>query len=54
MIKYIPMIALLASEALEVVHIAARAHHHLKRRDHFIAGRAVASVAEQPIIKIRF
>lgn len=45
-----PMVALLASEALEVVDVAACAHHHLEGRDHFVAGRAVTSVAEQPQI----
>lgn len=43
------MVALLTSEALEMVHVAARAHHHLKRRDHFVTCRAVAGVAEQPV-----
>lgn len=45
-----PMIALLASEALQVINIAARTHHHLKRGNDFVASRAVSSVAEQPQI----
>lgn len=43
----IPVVALLACEALQMVNIALRSHHHLEGRNHFIAGRAVTGRAEQ-------
>lgn len=42
------MIALLTGEALQMVDIAARAHHHLERWDHLVTRSAVSRVAEQP------
>ncbi len=42
------MVALLTREALQVVDVGARPHHHLEGRDHFIARRAVSSRAKEP------
>lgn len=43
------MVTLLTGEALEVIDVVARAHHHLEGWNHFIARSAVARVAEQPV-----
>lgn len=42
------MIALLAREALQMVDVAPRPHHHLEGRYHLAAGGAVSRVPEQP------
>ena len=42
------MVALLAGEALQVVDVGPRPHHHLEGRDHLVARRAVARRPEQP------
>lgn len=39
--------ALLTSEALQMINVGSRPHHHLERRNHLAAGRAVAGVAEK-------
>lgn len=46
------MIALLAREAFQMVHIAPGPHYHLESWNHFVASGAVAGVAEQPDRKI--
>ncbi len=43
----LPVIALLAREALEMVDVGPRPHHHLEGRDDFVAGRAVTRRTEQ-------
>jgi len=43
---YIPIIALLTSEAIEVVYIVSRSHDHFEGGNHFGAGCTVACVAE--------
>ena len=48
---FLPVVALLTGEALEVVDVGLRSHHHLKRRDHLRAGGAVAGRAEQSTAK---
>lgn len=45
-----PVAALLASKALQVIHIGPRPHHHLEGGDHLVARRAVARGAKQPEI----
>ena len=45
------MVALLTSEALEVIDICSGPHDHLEGRDDFVAGRAVARRAEQSEIQ---
>lgn len=47
--RFLPVIALLTSEALQVVDVGSRAHHHLERRDDFAAGRAVAGISEESV-----
>ena len=42
-----PVAALLTSEALQMVDVGPGSHHHLKCRDYFLAGSAVARGAEQ-------
>ena len=42
------MAALLASKTFQMVDVGPGSHHHLKCRDYFLAGGAVASGAEQP------
>ena len=42
-----PVAALLTSEALQVVDVGPGSHHHLKCRDYFLAGSAVARGAKQ-------
>ena len=42
----LPVVALLAGEALQVVHVVPGAHHHLEGWNHFGAGGTVARVAE--------
>lgn len=44
------MIALLASETLQVVDVVAGPHYHLERRDHLGASGAVPGTTEQPMI----
>ena len=44
----LPVVALLACEALEVVDVGARPHHHLEGGDHLLARRAVTRRPEQP------
>ena len=44
----LPVAALLAGEALQMVDVSPGSHHHLEGRDDFVAGRAVAGGAEQP------
>ena len=44
----IPVTALLAGEALKMVDVSPGSHHHLKGRDDFVTGRAVAGGAKQP------
>ena len=44
----VPMAALLAREALEMIDVILGSHHHLKRRNHLGTRRAVACNAEQP------
>jgi len=48
MVNCRPLTTALASETFEVVDVVLCLHDHLKRRDEFRAGRAVASRAEQP------
>ena len=43
------MTALLAGEALEVVHVGPRPHHHLEGGDHLVTRRAVARGPEQSV-----
>lgn len=43
------MIALLASEALEVVNVALGPHDHLESRDHLVACWTVSCSAEEPV-----
>jgi beta-glucanase (GH16 family) len=45
------VVALLAGEALQVVHVVPGPHHHLEGRNHFRARSAVSSVAKQPANK---
>lgn len=45
-----PMIALLTRETLQMVHIRSCSHHHLECRNHLVACRTVARIAEQPQI----
>lgn len=42
------MVALLTSEALQVVDVGSGSHDHLKGGDDFVAGGAVACGAKQP------
>jgi hypothetical protein len=42
-----PVIALLASEALEMIDIISRSHHHLERWNNFGACSTVAGASEQ-------
>lgn len=42
------VVALLAGEALQVVDVGPRPHHHLKGRNHLLARRAVTRRPEQP------
>ena len=44
----LPVSALLAGEALQMVDVGPGPHHHLEGRDDFVAGGAVAGGAEQP------
>lgn len=44
----VPVVALLAGKALEVVDIALGSHHHLEGRDDFVTRCAVARRAKQP------
>ena len=44
----IPVVALLAGEALQVVDVGPRPHHHLEGRNHLLARRAVTRRPEQP------
>ena len=46
------MVALLASEALQVVHVVPGPHHHLEGWYHLSAGSAVSSAAKQSEIKL--
>ena len=50
----LPVVALLAREALEVVDVGARPHHHLEGRDHLLARRAVTRRPEQPAAATEF
>lgn len=43
----LPVITLLTREALQVVDVRPRPHHHLECRDGFVTGRAVTRVPEQ-------
>lgn len=43
------MIALLTSEALQVVNVSPRAHHHLECWDNFAAGCAVTGISEKSV-----
>ncbi len=44
----LPVVALLACEALQVVHVGPGPHHHLEGGDHLVAGGAVPGRAKQP------
>lgn len=44
----LPVVALLAGEALQVVDVGPRPHHHLEGRNHLLARRAVTRRPEQP------
>ena len=44
----LPVAALLAREALQVVDVGPGPHHHLEGGDHFVARGAVAGGAKQP------
>ena len=46
--SFLPVAALLAGEALQMVDVSPGSHHHLEGRDDFVAGGAVAGGAEQP------
>lgn len=48
--KYLPVIALLTSEALQMIHITPGTHHHLKRWNDFTTRRAVSRISKQPKI----
>ena len=48
MVRLLPVVALLARKALQVVDVALSSHHHLESGDHLRARRAVAGRAEQP------
>lgn len=43
------MIALLTSEALQVINVSSRAHHHLECWNNFAAGCAVTSISEKSV-----
>lgn len=45
----LPVVALLACETLQVVHIAPGSHDHLERRYVLEAGRAHALIAKHPV-----
>jgi len=47
------VIALLTSEALQVIDVGSRAHHHLERRDDLAARRAVTGISKEPVDKKR-
>jgi len=47
--RALPVIALLTSEALQVIDVGSRAHHHLERRDDLAAGRAVTGISKEPV-----
>ena len=44
----VPVIALLAGEALQVVDICSGSHHHFKSRNNFIASAAIPSCTKKP------
>jgi hypothetical protein len=48
------VVALLASEALQVVYVVPGPHHHLESRYNFRARSAVPSVAKQPVKDVGF
>lgn len=43
------MIALLTSEALQVINVGSRAHHHLERWNYFAARCAVTGISEESV-----
>ena len=43
-----PVIALLTCKAFQVINVASCSHHHLKRRDDFVASGTESCIAEQP------
>lgn len=47
------MIALLTSEALQVIDVGSRAHHHLERRDNLAARRTVTGIPEESAMQKR-
>lgn len=48
----LPMIALLACKALEMINVAACTHNHLKRGNNLVACCAVPSISKKPVITI--
>ena len=46
--RLLPLVALLAGEAVQVVNVALGPHHHLEGRDDFAARGTVARRPEQP------
>lgn len=48
MFRFLPVIALLTCKALEMINITPRPHHHLERRDDFVARRTKSGVTKQP------
>ena len=51
--SYVPVIALLTSEALQVVNVGPCAHHHLESWNYFAARCAVTGISEESIKKKR-
>jgi len=42
----LPVIALLTCKTFQMVNVTSGAHHHFKCRNHFVAGRTEAGIAE--------